>query len=138
MVDYVISDGGKAEVGLDKQQAPKNGDCAVRALALYLNVPYTEALELMHSATSFTLTKKGGTPFEEYKALLLSLGMKYVRARIRVNSATATSKLPREAILIFKTHAVAYKNGTIHDSFYTTMHAGLKQTMGYFYTPKYV
>lgn len=107
------------------------GDCSIRALATFLDMPYLEVEELVKAHASYS-RYRGVLNLHLY-ALLRDLGLTRVDARIRLNSKNAVERLPQKCLLIFRRHVVAYENGVLFDTFHTTDVAGCKQTVAYFY-----
>lgn len=107
------------------------GDCSIRALSTFMDLPYREVEELVKAHANYS-PYRGVLNFDFY-ALLRDLGLTRVDARIRLNSKYAHEKLPRKCLLIFRTHVVAYENGKIFDTFNTLNVPGCKQTIAYFH-----
>lgn len=109
----------------------REGDCAVRALSTFLDRSYADVKTLLRSRYGYSPHR--GVSLYDFHRLAEDLGLTYINAHIRLNSASAKDKLPKKCILLFGSHVAAYEDGTIFDIGYTTNTSGMKQTKGYFY-----
>ena len=108
----------------------REGDCAIRAISRFFELPYAEVRDLM--MRDYGYRPRGGVTLPMFDKFAKDFGLKFVEAHIRLNSATAKDKLPNKAILLFRRHVAAYESGTIFDLGYTANTPGMKQTKGYY------
>lgn len=106
------------------------GDCSIRALSTFMDLPYREVEELVKANASYS-PYRGVLNFDFY-ALLRDLGLTRVDARIRLSGKNAVDRLPRKCLLIFRHHVAAYENGVVYDTFDVKQVPGCKQTIAYF------
>jgi hypothetical protein len=111
-----------------------NNDCSVRALAIFLDVPYLEAEALIKAHCVYSPT--GGCNTYHLHRLLRSLGLVYTEKAVRLTSRNPQERLPKQrAILVFSGHVAAYEAGVVYDSYTTTINRGQKQTHGWWTQP---
>jgi ABC-type bacteriocin/lantibiotic exporter with double-glycine peptidase domain len=114
-IDYTYADGGRSEAGY-KGTA---NDCAVRAIAIYTNLPYKVIYDDMRY---FLEVRDGGSPrngiLEHHLTRYLAqLGFRYKDVK-NDNISLGSNKLPkRDLIVILDQHVCAIIKGTVHDSY---------------------
>lgn len=127
MVEVRIASAGRPE------DAGSIGDCAVRALTHYLDIPYAEVEALLLAQTNYDRSR--GVTHISWAWLLHQLGFEEYSVKVRLTAKNAADKLPDKCLLVFARHVAYYENGVVYDLFNTLAAKGCKQTRAVFAIP---
>ena len=114
---YIKNDGGRAAAGY-KGSA---GDCAARAMAIALNIPYSEAYKELAQANKdhgFAKSARNGIFKETLDAVLRRHGWIWVSSPKFLGRKARCSDMPSGAVIARQSkHFVAVIDGIPHDTF---------------------
>ncbi len=126
---YVYHDGGRKEAGFHWFRA----DCAVRAIAIAADLPYTnvrEALEGMAYAQNRQCVD-GGVHRETYHPLLMMMGWTWIAP----DEPTYLKNLPTGHVICrLPKHLVAVIDRVPHDT-HDSLHKGKRDILSYYLPP---
>ena len=103
-----------------------SNDCFIRALAISLDVPWSEVIELVNSYLEYALCERDagyhGTPCYIARLVLSGLGFRQVEC---VHGSTLENwldfgNLPSNCVVLLKNHALAVRDNRAHDMSFTS------------------
>ena len=117
---FIKDDGGRQAAGLKGS----SGDCAVRAVAIAIGMPYRDAQKLVKDFAA--KGRQGnraiarGVYKEDLDAALRSIGWVWHKARVIEGRKARYSDIPGTAIVRMARHYAAVVDGGLHDSWDST------------------
>ncbi len=110
-----------------KMKSFNKGDCVIRAVALALDIPYGESLDMFREF--YPADDKGGVMFPNYFHILESKGWHFTELQKRYVSKRKLPKIP--CLVLQEYHMVYIDEGKLYDE-HNVGDMGICGVLGYF------